>query len=103
MKRLTPKQRVEAHLFALGYIEPRIRSNMGYWSHRHQDVCRWEGSAYHIASGRRVSVGSWDKMKDCARGIVATEGEGLSHWFAAVAPTVQAGVSPPPQLTSGSC
>ena len=82
-KRPTAQERVESHLFALGYIEPRIHSNRGYWSHAQQDVCRWEGSAYHIPSGRRVLLGSWDKMRECARGIVECEGEGLGHWFAA--------------------
>lgn len=84
VRRPTARQRVEAHLFELGYIEPSIHSNMGYWSHAHQDVCRWEGSAYCLELHRRVSVGSWDSMKDCARGLVETPGEGFAHWFAAV-------------------
>lgn len=84
MKRLTPRERVEGHLFALGYTEARIHSNMGYWSHAYQDACRWEGSAYHIASGRRVLLSSWDSMRDCARGIVEDDyGRGHIQWFAA--------------------
>lgn len=72
---------------------------MGYWSHRHQDVCRWEGSAYHIASSRRVAVGSWDKMQDCARGLVEVEGEGMCvHWFAAIPRKIQ---PPTMQLVTG--
>lgn len=61
------------HLFALGFIEARIKSNLGYWSHHTQDVCRWEGVAFSLATSRTVSLHSWDSIPDCAKRGVTVE------------------------------
>lgn len=64
---MTPTERLQELLFAEGFIEASIRPNLGYWSHRHQDVCRWEGDAVRLSDRKRVSFLAWSTVTECAR------------------------------------
>jgi len=73
-RRTKVADRVHAHLFDLGFTDIYIKSNLGYWSHEHQDVCRWEGRAVRLSDMRKVFLFSWDKMAECAvRGVTIEE------------------------------
>lgn len=39
----------------------------GYWSHAHQDCCRWEAAIVFLGTGLRAYVQSWDTPRACLR------------------------------------
>lgn len=74
-RRLRPTQRLHDLLFAEGFIDISISPNLGYWSHRHQDVCRWQGRAVRVSDMMKVWFTSWSTITECARrGIVIEPG-----------------------------
>ncbi len=74
--------RVEIMLLDLGFSRIDIKPVRGYWAQNQQDCMRWTGWA--MKDGRRVSIGSWQNLSDCAKyGITATPGReagGYADW-----------------------
>ena len=74
----------------------------GYWTHKHQDVIRWEGSfrmGGAFLSGPSIIIDSWDSVSECARyGFWLVEGGAAYGAYQAIAK--KPGVAAPKDVVS---
>jgi len=81
---MRPTERLTERLETLNFHVYALDWAKGYWSHRTQDVCRWEATG-RFGDGPLVNVSSWDSITACARlGIELSKDRGGQWWADAI-------------------